>query len=79
MVESYLKDQKRVLPCAAWVQGAYGQNGIYVGVPVVIGAGGIEKVIEISLDKSEQAMLQKSIDAVNGLVAACKGIDEALA
>ncbi len=79
MAESYLKDQKRVLPCAAWVEGAYGQNGIYVGVPVVIGAGGIERVIEISLDKSEQAMLQKSIDAVNGLVAACKGIDELLA
>ncbi len=79
MAESYLKDQKRVLPCAAWVEGAYGQNGIYIGVPVVIGAGGIERVIEISLDKSEQAMLQKSIDAVNGLVAACKGIDESLA
>ncbi len=79
MAESYLKDQRRVLPCAAWVEGAYGQNGLYVGVPAVIGAGGIERVIEISLDKSEQTMLQKSIDAVNGLLAACKGIDEALA
>ena len=79
MAESYLKDQRRVMPCAAWVAGAYGQSGIYVGVPAVIGAGGIERVIEISLDKSEQAMLQKSIDAVNGLIAACKGIDEALA
>jgi malate dehydrogenase len=79
MAESYLKDQRRVLPCAAWVEGAYGQSGVYVGVPAVIGAGGIERVIEISLDKAEQAMLQKSIDAVNGLVAACKGIDEGLA
>ncbi len=47
MAESYLKDQKRVLPCAAWVEGAYGQSGLYVGVPAVIGAGGIERVIEI--------------------------------
>ena len=53
--------------------------GVYVGVPVVIGAGGVERVIEISLDKSEQAMLKKSLDAVNGLVTACKGIDEGLA
>ena len=79
MAESYLKDQRRVLPCAAWVEGAYGQSGLYVGVPAVIGQGGIERVIEISLDRAEQAMLQKSIDAVNGLLAACKGIDEALA
>jgi malate dehydrogenase len=79
MAESYLKDKKRVLPCAAWVEGAYGQSGIYVGVPAIIGSAGIERVIEISLDRAEQAMLQKSIDAVNGLVAACKGIDESLA
>ncbi len=51
MAESYLKDQKRVLPCAAWVDGAYGLNGIYVGVPTIIGAGGIERVIEISLEQ----------------------------
>ena len=79
MAESYLKDQRRVLPCAAWVKGAYGLNGMYVGVPAVIGANGIEKVIEIELDRGEKAMLQKSIDAVNGLVEACKGIDPALA
>ena len=79
MAESYLKDQRRVLPCAAWVDGAYGLDGFYVGVPVVIGAGGIEKVIEIELDKDEKAMLQKSIDAVKGLVEACKGIEPALA
>jgi len=79
MAESYLNDQRRVLPCAAWVDGAYGLDGFYVGVPVVIGAGGIEKVIEITLNKDEQAMFQKSVDAVKGLVDACKGIDPTLA
>ncbi|MEM9045641.1 MAG: malate dehydrogenase [Pseudomonadota bacterium] len=79
MAESYLGDQKRVLPCAAHVDGAYGLKGMYVGVPVVIGAGGIEKVIEIELDKGEKAMLDKSIDAVKGLVEACQGIDPSLA
>jgi malate dehydrogenase len=78
MAEAYLKDQKRVLPCAAWVDGALGLNGMYVGVPTVIGAGGVEKVIDIKLDKAEQAMFDKSVDAVNGLVAACKGIDGSL-
>ncbi|MEM1313503.1 MAG: malate dehydrogenase [Pseudomonadota bacterium] len=79
MAESYLKDQKRVLPCAAWVEGAYGLDGMYVGVPTVIGAGGVEKVIEISFDKDEKAMMDKSVDAVKGLVEACKGIDPSLA
>ena len=79
MAEAYLKDQKRVLPCAAYVEGAYGLDGFYVGVPTVIGEGGVERVIAINLDKDEQAMLDKSIDAVKGLVAACKGIDESLA
>jgi malate dehydrogenase len=79
MAESYLKDQKRVLPCAAWVDGAYGLRGMYVGVPTVIGAGGVERVIEISLNKDEQAMFTSSVDAVKGLVEACTGIDEALA
>ncbi|MEO1494529.1 MAG: malate dehydrogenase, partial [Pseudomonadota bacterium] len=78
MAESYLKDQRRVLPCAAWVEGAYGLDGMYVGVPCIIGEGGIEKVVEINLDKDEKAMLQKSIDAVQGLVEACKGIDDSL-
>ncbi|GHD98841.1 malate dehydrogenase [Defluviimonas sp. 20V17] len=78
MAEAYLKDQKRVLPCAAWVDGALGQNGIYVGVPTVIGAGGIEKVIDIKLDKEEKAAFQKSVDAVKGLVEACKSIDSSL-
>ncbi|PZO67837.1 MAG: malate dehydrogenase [Paracoccus denitrificans] len=78
MAESYLKDQKRVLPCAAYVDGAYGLNGMYVGVPTVIGAGGIEKVIDITLNPDEQAMFDKSVDAVKGLVTACKGIDGSL-
>ncbi|MEM7178511.1 MAG: malate dehydrogenase [Pseudomonadota bacterium] len=79
MAESYLGDQKRVLPCAAYVEGAYGLKGMYLGVPVVIGADGIEKVIEISLDKAEKAMLDKSTDAVKGLVEACRAIDSSLA
>lgn len=78
MAESYLKDQRRLLPCAAHVDGAYGLDGMYLGVPCIIGENGIEKVVEIELDKAEQAMLQKSIDAVSGLVEACKGIDSTL-
>ena len=78
MAEAYLKDQKRLLPCAAYVDGAYGLSGMYVGVPTIIGAGGIERIVDIKLNKDEQAMLDKSIDAVKGLVAACKGIDPTL-
>jgi malate dehydrogenase len=79
MAESYLKDQKRVLPCAAWCNGEYGLKGMYVGVPTVIGANGIEKIVEIKLNKDEGAMFAKSVDAVKGLVEACKAIDPALA
>ncbi|NCO87267.1 MAG: malate dehydrogenase [Rhodobacterales bacterium] len=79
MAEAYLKDQKRVLPCAAHVDGAYGLDGFYVGVPTVIGAGGIERVVEIKMNAEEQAMFAKSVDAVKGLVAACKSIDASLA
>ena len=79
MAEAYLKDQKRLLPCAAHVKGAYGLDGLYVGVPVIIGAGGVERVVEVKLDANEKAMLDKSVDAVKGLVAACKGIDPTLA
>ena len=79
MAEAYLKDQKRVLPCAAHVENAYGLKGMYVGVPTVIGAGGIERVIEIKLDRAEKAMFDKSVEAVRGLVAACKAIDTRLA
>ena len=79
MAEAYLKDQKRVLPCAAYVENAYGLKGMYVGVPTVIGAGGIERVIEITLNRAEKAMFDKSVEAVRGLVAACKAIDTRLA
>src|SRR6056297_249120 len=78
MAEAYLKDQKRVLPCAAWCNGELGVKGMYVGVPTVIGAGGIERIVNISLNKTEQEMFTKSVDAVKGLVDACKGIDETL-
>ncbi|WP_133484802.1 malate dehydrogenase [Aliiroseovarius marinus] len=79
MAQAYLNDQKRLLPCAAYVDGAYGLDGFYVGVPTIIGANGIEKVIDIELNKEEQAMFDKSVDAVKGLVEACKGIDSSLA
>jgi malate dehydrogenase len=79
MAEAYLKDQKRLLPCAAWVDGAYGLTGMYVGVPTIIGAGGIERIVDIKLDRAEQEMFQKSVDAVKGLVAACKSMDASLA
>jgi malate dehydrogenase len=78
MAEAYLKDQKRLLPCAAYVDGAYGLTAMYVGVPTIIGAGGIEKIVEIRLNDAEQAMFQKSVDSVKGLVEACKAIDPAL-
>jgi malate dehydrogenase len=79
MAEAYLKDQKRLLPVAAYVDGPYGLNGFYVGVPVILGAGGVERIVDISLTRDEQAMFDKSVDAVQGLVAACKGIDPSLA
>ncbi len=71
MAESYLKDKKRVLPCAAFLNGEYGVKGLYVGAPVVIGAKGVERVVEIKLDKPEQSMFDKSVGAVQGLVDAC--------
>jgi malate dehydrogenase len=79
MAEAYLKDQKRLLPCAAWCSNEYGLNGMYVGVPTIIGANGIEKIVEIKMNKDESAMFAKSVDAVKGLVQACKAIDPALA
>jgi len=68
MAESYLKDKKRVLPCAAHLNGEYGIKGVYVGVPVVVGAGGVERIIEIPLNKDERAMFDKSVAAVEGLI-----------
>ena len=79
MAESYLKDKKRVLPAAAYLDGQYGVKGTYVGVPVVIGAGGAEKVIEISLNSAEQKAFDKSVGAVQGLIDACKKIAPTLA
>ncbi|MBX3428071.1 MAG: malate dehydrogenase [Hyphomonadaceae bacterium] len=75
MAKSYLRDKKRVLPCAANLKGEYGLNDMYVGVPCIIGAGGVEKVIEVELSASERAMFDNSVNAVKGLVEACKGID----
>ena len=78
MAEAYLGDQRRILPCAAHLTGQYGVNGLYVGVPAVIGAAGIEEVVEIKLDDEAKANLQVSIDAVKELLDACKGIDSNL-
>ena len=79
MAESYLKDKKRVLPCAAHLMGQYGVNDMYVGVPIVIGAGGVERIVEVSFSGDEKAMFEKSLASVQGLVEACKGINQALA
>jgi malate dehydrogenase len=79
MAESYLKDKKRLMPAAAYLKGEYGVKGTYVGVPVLIGAGGAEKVVEISLSGSEQKQFDKSVAAVNGLIEACKKIAPKLA
>ncbi len=78
MAESYLKDKKRVLPCAAHLDGQYGLKDTYLGVPVVIGADGVERVLEIDLNNDEKAMFDKSVSAVEGLVEACKKIQPAL-
>ena len=78
MAEAYLYDQKRVLPAAAHLTGQYGVDDLYVGVPVVIGAGGVEKVVEVKLSDEAKANLQVSVDAVKELLVACKGIDGSL-
>jgi malate dehydrogenase len=79
MAESYLKDKKRVLPCAAHLDGQYGVDDLYVGVPVVIGAGGVERIVEIELNETARANFQVSVDAVKELLVACKQIDGSLA
>ncbi|MCJ7421671.1 malate dehydrogenase [Sphingomicrobium astaxanthinifaciens] len=79
MAEAYLKDKRRVLPAAAHLTGQYGVKDMYVGVPVVIGAGGVEKIVEIELNDEAKQNFQVSVDAVEELVAACKGMDETLA
>jgi len=79
MARSYLNDKKRILPTAAHLTGQFGVSDMYVGVPVVIGAGGVEKVVEITLNPDEQTMFDNSVNAVKGLVEACKGIEPSLA
>ena len=79
MAESYLKDQKRLLPCAAHLTGQYGVDNLYVGVPVVIGAGGVERIAEIRLNDEAQKNFTVSVDAVKELLVACKGIEPSLA
>ncbi|HVM38213.1 MAG TPA: malate dehydrogenase [Sphingomicrobium sp.] len=79
MAESYLRDKKRVLPAAAHLTGQYGVDDLYVGVPVVIGAGGVERIVEIALDETAQQNFDVSVDAVKELLVACKQIDESLA
>ena len=79
MAESYLKDQKRLLPCAANLTGQYGVDNLYVGVPVVIGADGVERIVEIKLNDEAQKNFTVSVDAVKELLVACKGIEPSLA
>lgn len=75
MAESYLKDKKRVLPCAAYLQGQYGVEGLYIGVPVVIGAQGVERIVEVSFTADEQTMFDQSVEAVRALCAAAKAVE----
>ena len=79
MAESYLRDKRRVLPCAAHLNGSYGIKDMYVGVPVVIGAGGVEKIVEIKLDGAEKTQFKNSVNAVSGLMDAAKKIAPDLA
>jgi malate dehydrogenase len=78
MAKAFLKDKKRVLPVAAHLSGQYGRKDLYVGVPAVIGANGVEKVIEFPMDQGEAAMFAKSVESVQGLIAACKQIEPSL-
>jgi malate dehydrogenase len=78
MAESFLFDKKRLLPCAAYLDGEYGVSDLFVGVPIIIGAGGCEKVVEISLEGEEKDNFQASLDAVQDLIASCKKIDSSL-
>ena len=79
MATSFLKDKKRVLPCAAYLTGQYGLNGLYVGVPVVIGKDGAERIVEFETNAEEKAMFAASVASVQGLIAACKEIEPSLA
>jgi malate dehydrogenase len=79
MAESYLRNKKRVLPCAAYVNGPYGLKDVYVGMPVVIGEKGVERIVELKLTEAERAMFDKSVDSVRGLIEACKKLEPRLA
>ena len=79
MAESYLRDKRRVLPCAAYLSGEYGVNDMYVGVPVVIGANGVERIVEVKLDAAEKEMFATSVKSVQTLVDACKAINPSFA
>ena len=74
MVEAIIRDKKRVLPCAAYCDKEYGVGGYYVGVPIILGAEGVERIIELELSAAEQADFQKSVAAVKELVAAMKSL-----
>jgi malate dehydrogenase len=78
MAESYLRDKKRVLPCAAYVDGKYGLKDLYVGVPVVIGAKGAERIVELELTSEERTVFTKSVDSVKGLIDACRKLEPRL-
>jgi len=78
MAESYLKDKKRLLPCAAYINGQYGVKDMYVGVPTIIGSKGVERVVEINMNSAEKKMFNKSVGAVRGLVNGCRKIDRKL-
>jgi malate dehydrogenase len=78
MAEAFLKDKKRVLPCAAHLSGQYGVDNLYVGVPCVLGAGGVERIVEIELNDEAKKNFQVSVDAVKELLVACKQIDGSL-
>ncbi len=79
MAESYLRDAKRMLPCAAYLKGQFGVKDMYVGVPVIIGAGGVERIVELEMTTDERTMFMKSVESVKGLCDACKTIAPALA
>ena len=78
MAESYLKDKKVVVPCAAHLDGQYGQNGLYVGVPIVLGEGGCERIVEVKLNAEEKAMFENSVGSVKELMEACIKLDGSL-
>ena len=77
MAEAYIKDQKRCCPVRHFVKGEFGLDGMYVGVPTIIGNGGIERIADIKLNAEEQLMFDNSVNAVNGLVEACKALTQA--